>query len=79
MPGPSQISCTLFSYGVFLGQVFSGHPGTLTRSFSIFTLAVAMHLFGPSLKWVMALLSSHIQYSPGFVGFFVSCFSINFW
>ena len=27
----------------------------------------------------MALLSGHIQYSPGFAGFFVSCFSINFW
>ena len=27
----------------------------------------------------MALLTGHIQYSPGFVVFFVSCFSINFW
>ena len=33
----------------FLGQVFSGHPGTLTGSFSLFNLAVAMLLFNWSL------------------------------
>ena len=49
-----------FSLRGLLGQVFSGHPGTLTRSFSLFTLALAILLFGPSLKWVMALLSGHI-------------------
>ena len=27
------------------------------------------------LKWVMALLSDHIQYSPGFVGVFCYLFS----
>ena len=29
----------------FFGQVFSGHPGTLTLNFSLVTLAVAMLLF----------------------------------
>ena len=44
MPGPSQISCP-FSLRGFLGQVFSGHPGTLTCSFSLITFAVAMFIF----------------------------------
>ena len=30
MPGPSQISCPFFPYGVFLDRFFSGHTGTLT-------------------------------------------------
>ena len=66
----------------FLGQVFSGHPGTLTRSFSLFNLAVAMLLFNWSLIKV-GYGVTHRPYpifsSPGFVVFFVSCFSINFW
>ena len=49
----------LFSLRGFLGQVFSGHPGTLTCIFSLITFAVAM-----------ALLPGHIQYSPVFVGYF---------
>lgn len=35
----------LFSLRGFLGQVFSGHPGTLTCSFSLITFAVAMFIF----------------------------------
>ena len=38
MRGPSQIS-VLFSLRGFLGQVFSGHPGTLTCSFSFVLFA----------------------------------------
>ena len=49
-----------FSIRGFLGQVFSGHPGTLTGSFSLITFAVAMFIFLLSLKWVMALLPGHI-------------------
>ena len=59
----------LFSLRGFLGQVFSGHPGTLTYSFSLITFAVAMFLFSLPLKWVMTLLPGHIQYSPVFVGY----------
>ena len=32
----------LFSLRGFLGQVVSGHPGTLTSSFSLFTLAIGI-------------------------------------
>ena len=44
MPGLSQIFCPFFPTG-FLGQVFSGHLGTLTCSFSLITFAVAMFIF----------------------------------
>ena len=39
----------LFSLRGFLGQVVSGHPGTLTSFFSLFTLAIGMLLFNWSL------------------------------
>ena len=35
----------VFSLRGFLGQVFSGHPGTLTCSFSLITFDVAMFIF----------------------------------
>ena len=35
----------LFSLRGFLGQVFSGHPGTLTYSFSLITFAAGMFIF----------------------------------
>ena len=35
----------LFSVRGFLGQVFSGHPGTLTCGFSLITFDVAMFIF----------------------------------
>ena len=41
----------LFSLRGFLGQVFfSGHPGTLTCSFSLITFAVAMFIFLAIIK-----------------------------
>ena len=45
MPGPSQISCPFFPMGFFGAGFFSGHPGTLTCSFSLITFAVAMFIF----------------------------------
>ena len=56
----------LFSLRVFLGQVFSGHPGTLTCSFSLITFGVAMISFLTIIivDCFMALLPGHIQYSP---------------
>ena len=49
-PVPDFLS--FFPYGVFLGQVFSGHHGTLTCSFSLITFAVAMYIFWLSLNKV---------------------------
>ena len=71
----------LFSLRGFLGQVFSGHPGTLTCSFSLNTFDVAMFIFRLSLKWVglwrySQAISNILQY---LLAIFASCFSINFW
>ena len=74
-----------FSLRVFLGQVCPGHPGTLTRSFSLFTLAVAILLFnwslikvgyGVTLRRYSQAISNILQ---DLLQDFVSCFSINFW
>ena len=73
MPGPSQISCPFFPYGVFWGRFFSGRPGTLKCSFSLITFAVAMFIFLLSLKWVMAsqAVSNILQ---DLLSIFVCCF-----
>ena len=71
----------LFSLRVFLGQVFSGHPGKPTRSFNLITFDEAMFIFCLSLKWVglwrySQAISNILQC---LLVIFASCFSINFW